>query len=220
MTFRFRSLPRRERGRRLPDVKAPTPHAGFPPYAPPATEVTWLRPIGQCDVALLAAVQARRSPTSDRWAVWAKCLGDGRYTLPPVLVLYFASLPTGWTWGQETALLAFVNFFFAGLITQILHILTRRYRPDRGVGPLIFEGVQLRSKHRSFPSGHSTVSWAVFAIFALRCWPTWWPLSILCLLLPLATAYSRLNDNAHWPSDVLTGSLIGLGTAIALVAWV
>jgi len=184
-------------------------------YAP----VRWLAPIGVIDERILAWVQARRSPQSDAWAVYAKMLGDGRYTLPPTMLLYFVAMYLKWQLGMDMALFAFVNFFFAGTITQVLHIFTRRHRPDRGEGPLIFEGFHLRSKHRSFPSGHSTVSWALFSIYGLLSWPTLWPMSVIAFGLACTTSYSRLNDNAHWPSDVISGSLIGLGTAIVMVSW-
>jgi membrane-associated phospholipid phosphatase len=64
---------------------------------------------------------------------------------------------------------------------------------------------------RSFPSGHATVAMTSAAAFfrsgsAKRRWPVFF--------FPLAMALSRCYLVVHYPTDVLAGLLIGLGTGL------
>ena len=67
---------------------------------------------------------------------------------------------------------------------------------------------------RSFPSSHTinTLSAALigFFFFGAR--------AAGGLLLALGVAYSRIYTGSHWPSDVLTSILLGLGSTLVLLA--
>jgi undecaprenyl-diphosphatase len=59
----------------------------------------------------------------------------------------------------------------------------------------------------SFPSGHAAASMAaVGALAARKCW-IWKPVLVLACLI----CFSRMYLYVHWPSDVIAGSVIGLG---------
>jgi undecaprenyl-diphosphatase len=66
----------------------------------------------------------------------------------------------------------------------------------------------------SFPSGHATASMSVALTYGIAL-PAW---SIPLLLLALLVGFSRIRLGVHYPSDVLVGQLIALGTAAALTA--
>jgi undecaprenyl-diphosphatase len=65
----------------------------------------------------------------------------------------------------------------------------------------------------SFPSGHSASAFA----FATAVGAEIPPLGLPLRMLAATVAYSRVHGGAHYPADVVAGSLIG-GAAAAFVA--
>ena len=61
-------------------------------------------------------------------------------------------------------------------------------------------------KTTSFPSGHTTSAFAVFAVF----WGLSSTLAYLFLVIALLIAFSRLYLYLHYPSDIFVGMLLGL----------
>jgi len=64
----------------------------------------------------------------------------------------------------------------------------------------------------SFPSGHSTTAFATATSLCLE-YPRWYIIAPSCLYAG-TLAYSRMHLGVHYPSDVLTGALIGSGCAV------
>lgn len=84
-------------------------------------------------------------------------------------------------------------------------LMANRRRPSEGLGPTLIE----MPFSTSFPSGHSASAFA-FATGACSQLPV-----IAPLLVPLAgaVAYSRVHVGVHYPSDVIAGAAIGIGSA-------
>jgi membrane-associated phospholipid phosphatase len=64
----------------------------------------------------------------------------------------------------------------------------------------------------SFPSGHSTTAFAVATSLSLD-YPKWYVI-VPSYAYAGTVAYSRMHLGVHYPSDVLTGALIGSGCAV------
>ena len=79
----------------------------------------------------------------------------------------------------------------------------------------VFRFVHPQPTSSSMPSGHSA-SAAAFAVGAGLVHP-----AIGAAVAPFAAgvAYSRVHTGAHWPSDVLFGSAIGVGAAMITRKW-
>ena len=62
----------------------------------------------------------------------------------------------------------------------------------------------------SFPSGHATNAFALASVVAAH--SDGWLIPTLAYSVASGVAASRMNDNAHWASDVVAGALIGAST--------
>jgi membrane-associated phospholipid phosphatase len=167
------------------------------------------------DLSIMTWVQRRRTRLTDHLATAVKPLGDGRYTLPPLALLFVIGLIGKIGWATSIPLLCTVSFLLTGIVCQLLQILARRHRPENSPTAREWEGPSLRSSHRSFPSGHASASAAVLVVIGLSV-PFLLP-QVLVFALALLVALSRLNDHAHWPSDIFTGMVIGAGIAYLTV---
>jgi membrane-associated phospholipid phosphatase len=107
----------------------------------------------------------------------------------------------------STALLALESFALASLVTRIPKTLVGRQRPDnwQGYGPYAIDGP---FHGTSFPSGHTTASFAVASVIATQYRDhTWIP--ITAYSVATLAGLSRIYDNRHWLSDVVAGAAIG-----------
>ena len=93
---------------------------------------------------------------------------------------------------------AFATLGTNGLVTVILKDIIGRERPNG-------------SSHRSFPSGHTSHSFATATIFKEL---FGWKWGVPTYSLAIITAVNRLQDNKHYLSDVVFAA--GLGTAFGL----
>lgn len=112
---------------------------------------------------------------------------------------------------------AFLSVAVAGLIGDIIKILVGRARPKlfEEMGTLSFHPFTATYKFESFPSGHSTTLGAV-AIVLMLWFPRWRP---LIFVLCAAAAATRIAAEAHYPSDVVAGFLLGSLYALFLARW-
>lgn len=71
------------------------------------------------------------------------------------------------------------------------------------------------SNNQSFPSGHAAQAFAVATAIAEN-YPTWW-VQTLCYGGAGLVGYARIEQNAHYTSDVVAGALLGWSVARAVV---
>ena len=106
-----------------------------------------------------------------------------------------------------------------GIIVHAMKRLLHVDRPATYFGPdhPVFQVIGKVLKKGSMPSGHSATAWAVAVLLvahergrATLLTHLWWVLAAL-------QALSRAVVGAHWPSDILVGS--GMGLLLAPLAW-
>jgi membrane-associated phospholipid phosphatase len=106
---------------------------------------------------------------------------------------------TSWDMGEAVVL--------GSLSVQVLKLAAGRERPNATTSPSRFGrgGV-------SFPSGHTTVAFAAAQVLADELPSDKWGWRALAYGLAAATAYARLDSNAHWLSDTVAGAALGMAT--------
>jgi membrane-associated phospholipid phosphatase len=92
----------------------------------------------------------------------------------------------------------------AGAVSFTVKAAAGRERPDETSSSARFKAF---SGHDAFPSGHATVAFALAASLDAEARTPW----LRAIVYPAAaiTAWSRVHDRDHWPSDVVAGAALG-----------
>jgi membrane-associated phospholipid phosphatase len=86
-----------------------------------------------------------------------------------------------------------------------------------------FRGFRGGSDYRAFPSGHTIAAFAAGSAVTAETY-RWWPKSVWFIAPVMyggaaATGWSRMYNNKHWASDVITGAAIGTFAGLKVVQW-
>ena len=152
--------------------------------------------------------QEHRGSTSDTIAKWVKPLGSGLFALPALAGFYAAGRTSGSVRAQETALLGFESLVLTEAAVEVLKYSAGRAGPGRSSGNGTFQGPSFSGTGSSFPSGQASSAFAFATIIALEYRDHAW-VPPLAYGLATLTGLSRINDNAHWSSDVFLGAVLG-----------
>ena len=134
--------------------------------------------------------------------------GDTRILAVGLGVAYVAAELTGDERMQETTLLAEESLLLAAALGTGIKWITQRDRPDTGKNPTSWSPFSFDESNSAFPSGHAINAFSVASVIASQ-------YGEQRLVAPLVygvaslTAFSRLNRNKHWASDVFVGAAIG-----------
>ena len=94
---------------------------------------------------------------------------------------------------------------FAGIIEVLSKEAFGRKRPVQSADETSF---QPGSSNQSFPSGHATEAFTLASVVAAR--SSGWIIPTLAYAGACLVAYDRVNDRAHFPSDVVAGAALGI----------
>lgn len=103
-----------------------------------------------------------------------------------------------------------IAFVTAAAITEGVKFTVRRPRPYKGY-PDDLIPVKTTLGY-SFPSGHTSLTFSVATSLSLSC-PKWYVIAP-SMLWASGVAFSRLYLGVHYPSDVLTGMLVGTASGL------
>jgi membrane-associated phospholipid phosphatase len=107
-----------------------------------------------------------------------------------------------------------VAYVLGGVLTQVVKHLVGRPRPYMD-DPWGFIGPTLSNRYRSFPSGHTTTSFALAFVLGAY-FPRWrWVFYGLAGLV----GFSRIALEEHYPLDVAGGVVLGLLCGWLAVKW-
>lgn len=170
--------------------------------------------VGLADKTFYEAVQRNRSSFTDDFSDAMTPLGgrDALYTAGG-MIAYGALADRDRL--RETGRDALeAELWAAGVVTPLLKRAFGRARPIHGEGVSSFH--PFSKDHQSFPSGHATNAFALATVIAEHYRGT----IVAPIVYGIATgvAFSRVNDEAHFPSDVVAGALIGRAVGRSIVA--
>lgn len=97
-------------------------------------------------------------------------------------------------------------------ITGGLKKIVNRPRPTTSY-PDVIHSYSPLATYNSFPSGHSTLTFAMATSASYQVGGKWY-FSVPIFTYPIGVGYSRMRLGRHYPSDVLVGALIGVGSGV------
>ena len=92
----------------------------------------------------------------------------------------------------------------AGIITSSLKVIVGRSRPEDDMGTYKFQPF---GWNFSFPSGHTTQAFSLASVIAEH-YDEWW-IDAISYGIAGGVGLARVEQGAHFPSDVIAGALIG-----------
>lgn len=123
-------------------------------------------------------------------------------------------------WGNDdhhmaaTGMNTVLSEIVGGLTTTIAKQIIQRDRPY-----VTLKGVRIPTGKEigtSFPSGHSTVAWALSTSLMIG-YPKWYVI-VPAALYATTVSLSRPFVGVHYPTDILVGAVIGVGSAFLVKA--
>jgi len=130
--------------------------------------------------------------------------------LPPTLFIY--SRVKRNTYDENSAYLLFTSEFTNFAVTFGIKTFFKRARPLNALQNVHSKGVPILDVY-SFPSGHTSTSFSMATMFALR-YPSYPQVYAPMFAWGMIIAYARPYFGMHYPSDLLAGAIIGSGSSI------
>jgi membrane-associated phospholipid phosphatase len=118
------------------------------------------------------------------------------------------------SYAETTALLAAEAYADTAVVDEVMKVATRRLRPSDippsgSFSDTFYEGRSSAAGfNSSFPSGHAIAAFSVATVFAHRYRQHRW-VPFVAYGLASVIAFSRVTNQAHFPSDVFLGAALG-----------
>ncbi|MBI5218839.1 MAG: phosphatase PAP2 family protein [Bacteroidia bacterium] len=155
--------------------------------------------------------QKNRTNTTDEIAKYGfEPFGRGIYSMGVMGLFYLQGCIFHNERSKKVALLGVKAFLITGGLTTIPKVIFCRHRPreEDQPDPYLWDFPAKDLHHLSFFSGHTSTAFAVATIVSCEYKEHWW-VPVISYTIAGLTGLSRINDNAHWPSDVFMGAAFG-----------
>jgi membrane-associated phospholipid phosphatase len=148
-----------------------------------------------------------RHPTSDYWRFATNSAYFISAGIP--VGLFVTGIITKDRQLKKESLEAFGAIAVELLVSEPMKITINRLRPGEKYPTEIFP---YRTLHgQSFPSGHSSLAFSAAASLSIQC--KRWYITLPAYAWAASVGYSRVYLGEHYPSDVLAGAAVGIGSA-------
>jgi hypothetical protein len=162
------------------------------------------------DEPVYKMMQRNQRPVFDELEKVGNFLGQPEYNYPFMVALWASGVLINNDWLRDTGIMVIASVTTSGLLQTIAKEAVGRSRPQFERGAFSFKPFGGADYH-SFPSGHTMLSVATAWILARQV--DFVPLKVVFYALPVITGASRVYVGAHWLSDILLGSALGIACA-------
>ena len=156
------------------------------------------------DKPIRDAAQRSRSSAADNFFSNIQKFGTKQYGLPVLAGFYVVGLAADDYNAKTVALDGFSASVITALATSIVKGVAGRARPNTGLGPHHWDPF---GGDQSFPSGHATGAFAFASVIAAHYDNAW--VATASYTIASLVGVARIEQDAHWTSDVIAGGLIG-----------
>jgi membrane-associated phospholipid phosphatase len=154
-------------------------------------------------------VRSNRSETGNGIASLARHMGQPEVFVTAGLGVLATGLISGNDRIRDAGMRVTSSLALAGTMVVVGKLVAGRMRPSHlGTDADDFRPF---SGNASAPSGHTTLAFALAASLSDEIHNRW--VTVGLYTAATATAWSRVNDDAHWSSDVLAGAALGIVSA-------
>lgn len=182
-------------------VRRPPPSLGILPVGLGLGAVALLSLV---DEPLRDALQDHRTARGDDLARTFRRVGEPVVYLPVALGTVAVGLVAGRPAVTRAGGRIAGSLLVAGLATNLIKPVVGRRRPNGGTGAYDFSPL---GGWDSWPSGHTTMAFALATSVSDEVHSL--PVTVALYGAATMTAWSRMNDDRHWLTDVVTGAAIG-----------
>lgn len=159
------------------------------------------------DINLLKKINSSGNPSADKaWKFISNSITPVNIATP--VAMFTTGLATHNKDLQKKSYFTTGSLLLAAGVSSILKITIRRPRPFTTYPDLITK--KSAGGSYSFPSGHTTMAFANATALSLS-FPKWYVI-VPSYAYAAAVAYSRMYLGVHYPSDILGGIIVGMGT--------
>lgn len=152
-------------------------------------------------------VQKYDTLNSDKFSLAVTRLGEAPFLLGLMATMYAGGEAFKNDSLRKTALMSLESFAIGGVIAAGLKFVFGRHRPWTNKGTFDFKFFSFLNHEHSFPSGHSFAAFSVASVIAGQSDSV--VIGAVSYGLAGLVALSRVNNNEHFFSDIVFGSLLG-----------
>jgi membrane-associated phospholipid phosphatase len=156
------------------------------------------------DKPIRDAAQSNRSSSADNFFHDIEKFGTKQYGLPVLIGFYAVGVAADNYNAKTVALDGFSASVISALTTSVFKGIAGRERPNTGLGPHHWDPF---GGGQSFPSGHATGAFAFASVIAAHYDSPW--VATTAYTIASLVGVARIEQDAHWTSDVIAGGLIG-----------
>lgn len=166
-----------------------------------------LSTVSLADQSIKRHMLADRNVFFDNLSRIDRFFGERKITSLSLVGLYATGLVVKGKGIRITARQAMQAMFYTSFYTELLKISLGRNRPYATESPWKFKPFSGRIRHKSLPSGHTSITTAISTVFAKRSksriWKAFW------YSAASAVAFARMYRNRHWFTDTVLGGIMG-----------